>query len=198
MRLVFLPSIAIAFVFIGCAPKIISNKSPLNDLENQRCFTLPNKEYLSDKPIFKQKLYQLTEKSLRANNVRTYYGEPDKCKNYLMTDWDVVQKKEIVHDDEITITNNYGNVYANAYNKTNPYAYSGTSYSYKIPSSTYETTKHYASYTLRVGTINGDNFIEVWSGSQSGYTSAESAISIKDSDQSSVDAMVGTMLKEVK
>ena len=84
IKKVFLFSLGV-FFYSGCAPKIISDTSPINKLDESKCFNLPSNDFLSKNPIYKQKLYQLTSNSLNKNNIAVFYGESSKCKNYLST-----------------------------------------------------------------------------------------------------------------
>ena len=85
MKKILIASASIIF-FSGCgAPKIMSQKSPMLDIDQNNCFIFPSKEYLVTKPISEQKVYKLTEKVLDNKAYKVYYGSNKECKNYLLT-----------------------------------------------------------------------------------------------------------------
>lgn len=184
-------------LFSGCAPKIVSIKSPINSLETKKCFTLPSKEILSKSPIYKQKLYQLTQNSLQKYKINFIYANEGDCNNYLLTDWVITTSKEMVTSKGTTYTNSYGNLYSNAYSSTS--TYSGNSYSYTTPDVTYEDVSYKGIYSLEVGQIKDNDLLKVWSGTQSGRVSGSSlqdAQKITNDIQPYVDDMVKQMLIE--
>lgn len=183
----------------GCGPKIVSIKSPMNRLEKQECFLLPSKELLSKSPIYKQKLYQLTQKTLQKHKINVIYANEGICKNYLLTDWTILASKEMVTLNGATYTNSYGNLNNDFYSSSS--VYTGSSYSYATPDITYEDVSYNGTYSLEVGKLNDNDLLKVWEGSQSGSASGssiEEAQMITDDDQSYIDDMVEQMLQENK
>lgn len=181
----------------GCSPKIVTIKSPMNSLEKEKCFMIPSKEVLSKSPIYKQKLYQLTQNTLQKYKINVIYANEGGCKNYLFTDWKITTSKEMVTLKGSTYTNTYGTLYDNPYSTSS--TYSGNSYSHTSPDVTYEDVVYNGTYSLEVGKLNDNNFLKVWEGTQSGGaagSSLEEAQTITDDDQPYVDSMVEQMLRE--
>ena len=191
-------TLSIVFVFCGCTPKIISQKSPLINLDNGQCFNFPSKNYLLSKTINEQKLYQLTEKALEDKNIKVFFGDDSKCKNYVLTKWDIEENEYLTTSKGSTISNSYGNINTGIYQ----YGYvptQNTTYSYTMPDTTYKTKKYFGTYTLQVGKKENDTIITVWNASQTGELSTSNraeAEKIEDNDYSIINKMVETMLLE--
>lgn len=188
---------SIGLLMVGCTPKINSIKSPINKL-SQQCFNLPSKNYLSKSPINEQNLYLLTYNSLHKKGVPVTYGNTGNCRNYLYTSWVVSQGSETVTTGGGSVTSTYGNIYSNL-NYSYPYSYAGTSQTYVAPTSTYNQTTYYGTYTLEVGILNKKSTRKSWEASQSsqlGASTLQEAESVTNSSQGIVDAMIETMLIE--
>lgn len=176
----------------GCAPKVISIKSPMNNLENKQCFSFPSKQALKNSPIYKQRLYMQTENALKLNNINVIYGDSSKCKNYILTDWIVNSSQSTMIIPGSRTTNTYGNVYGNSFN--------ANSTTITMPTIAYNLTSYHGAYLVEVGSINNDNSLSLsWKGSQSGGTSRTStydAQRVADSFQPLVNNMIKKMLIE--
>ena len=171
-----------------------------NNLKNSFSFGEgEGKELLSKSPIYKQKLYQLTQKTLQKHKINVIYANEGICKNYLLTDWTILASKEMVTLNGATYTNSYGNLNNDFYSSSS--VYTGSSYSYATPDITYEDVSYNGTYSLEVGKLNDNDLLKVWEGSQSGSASGssiEEAQMITDDDQSYIDDMVEQMLQENK
>lgn len=182
----------------GCAPKIVSNKSPLVELDKtNKCFAIPLKENLLKREMHIQKLYELTAKVLASNGFDVMFGYSENCKNFIFTDWSVTSSEYQVTQKGTTYTNSYGNAY------TNPYSNSANAnvqtYSYTTPDYTYTAVDYYGSYYLSVSVYLEDKLVDVWEGSQSGRASGvtkSEAERVSDEDYNTVKKMVEKMLIE--
>jgi hypothetical protein len=185
------------FLFVGCVPKIVSQKSPLINIDENRCFNLPSKEFILTKNFGNQKLFVLTEKALKEYSIKTYYGDNQFCKNYLFTAWEITQSESLVTDKGSTFTNSYGTINTGVYR--NSISTQSNSYTYTSPDVTYVKKQLYAVYSLDIGTMIDDKIVTTWKATQSGAlaeTDMEKATKIKDDDFSTIKKMVETMLVE--
>lgn len=186
------------FLFTGCAPKIVSQKSPLLNVDGNKCFNFPSKDFILTKNFGNQKLFILSEKALEEFNIKTYYGENKICKNYLLTSWEVTQSESLVTDKGSSYTNTYGTINTGLYKYGNISTQSN-SYTYTTPDVTYVKKKLYGIYSLDIGTIKDDKITTVWKATQSSglsSTDMEEATKVKDSDYPIIRNMIETMLIE--
>jgi len=184
-------ALGVMILFFGCAPKIVSMKSPMNTLQPKRCFTIPSKEVLSKSPIYEQKLYQLTQNSLKKYDIDLIYKEEGNCNNYLLTNWVITTSKEIVTEKGDTYTSSYGTIHGKSYSED--------SYSYTTPGVTYEDVSYNRTYSLEIGQIKNGDLLKVWQGTQSRGASSLSlpdAQKITNDDQPYIDDMIKQMLIE--
>jgi len=198
---------AISFLSIGilmisgCTPKITSMKSPLNNLNQKQCFVLPSKAYLSSQSINVQMLYTLTDETLSENDIKTYYGATNKCKNYLNTSWTVTIGSETVTTGGNTYSTTNANIYNNYYNLQSPYTLTANTNTYTTSKKTYKVKTYYGKYLTSVGKINNKKFIKIWEGSlggELGANSLEEAEKVSVESKSLVDKMIIQMLTELK
>ena len=181
----------------GCATKIVSQKSPITNLDNKHCFILPAKDYLASQSITEQKLYELSEKALLENSFVVYHGEEQQfCKNYLFTTWTVSENDSFRTSRDDYFPGFYGRgggIYRYGYiPEINPVLLSGTD-------TTYRVKRFYSNYELHVGKKDGDKIITAWDGSKrkdSSASSVDEANKIVDGDYELIKEMIETMLIE--
>lgn len=194
MRSILIIVIAIFFLN-GCgAPKIMSQKSPLLDIDKSKCFIFPSKEYLLSKPISEQKIYSVTEKVLKDKSYTIYYDENNNCKNHLATNYVKTSFERMETTKGTSFTNTYGNINTNMYQ----YGYvpvQTNSYTFTTPDTTQKVRKYIGTYYLVVGVINNDKLSTVWSGKQEGEVS-DGEVNITDSDYAPINIMVTRMIEE--
>ncbi len=192
MKIRFTIITILCVVISGCAPKVITIKSPMNNLGNKQCFSFPSKQSLKNSPIYKQRLYMQTHNALKLNNINVIYGDSSKCKNYILTDWIVNSSKSAMIIPGSSTTTTYGNVYGNSFN--------ANSTTVTMPSIGYNLISYHGAYLVEVGSINNDNSLSLsWKGSQSGITSRTSTFDaqrVDDSFQPLVNKMIKKMLIE--
>lgn len=193
----FILMLLISFL-TGCAPAIISKKSPLLSLDKENmCFALPSKKILLDKDLNTQKLYDLTAQALSFYGFKTQFGLTEDCRNFIFTDWSVSSSEYQVTQKGTTYTNSYGNAYINPY--SNSANANVQTYSYTTPDYTYTAVDYYGSYYLSVRVYLEDKLVDVWEGSQSGQVSGATkseAERVSDEDYNTVKKMVEKMLIE--
>lgn len=191
--------ILVVFVsFVGCAPKIVSQKSPLMDIDEDKCFNLPSKEYILTKNFGNQKLFLLSEKALKEFNIKTYYGDNQLCKNYLLTSWEVTQNESLVTDKGSSFTNNYGTINTGLY-KYGSISSQSNSYTFTAPDVTYVKKQLYGVYSLDIGTFKDDKIVTVWKatqGAQLSTTNMDEALKVEDRNYPTIRNMIETMLIE--
>lgn len=182
-------------LFSGCgAPKIMSQKSPMIDVDKGKCFVFPPKEQLITRPISEQKIYSITEKVLHDKSYLIYYNENNNCKNFLVTDYVKTPFEYIETTRGTSFTNTYGNINTNMY----PYGYApiqANSYTFTTPDVTQKVRKYIGTYYLVVGVIDNDKLSTVWSGKQEGAVS-DGEVNITDSDYGPINIMVTRMIEE--
>ncbi|KAB7884970.1 hypothetical protein [Poseidonibacter ostreae] len=186
------------FLFVGCVPKIVSQKSPILDIDEKKCFNFPAKDFILTKDFGNQNLFILSEKALKEFNIKTYYGENKICKNYLLTSWKITQDESLVTDKGSSYTNTYGTINTGLYQYGNISTQSN-SYTYTTPDVTYIKKKLYGIYSLDIGTIKDDKIITIWKATQSAElvgTDIEEAAKVEDADYPTIRNMIKTMLIE--
>lgn len=155
--------IFLALFLAGCAPKVVSNKSPLISLDKtNKCFAVPLKENLLKQEMYIQKLYELTAKVLASNGFDVMFGYSENCKNFIYTDWSVSSSKYQVTQKGSTFINLYGNAYANPY--SNSITANTQASSYSTPDYTYTAVDLYGTYYLSVSVLSNDKLVDVWEG----------------------------------
>lgn len=188
--------LSILLLFTACAPKIVSNKSPILSLKGT-CFAIPTKASLLEMDINQQNLYSFTAKALDEFGFTTQYGASENCLNIIYTSWVVSSSESVVTQRGTTFTNTYGNAYANIY--SNSVSGNAQTYSYTTPDYTYTAVDLRGTYTLIVSVIENDKFIDVWEGSQTGEMASsnlERAKSVTEKAYGLIKKMVKRMLQE--
>lgn len=190
--------IPVALLFSACSPKIVSQKSPINNLDNKNCFVFPIKDYLETKTIGEQKLYQLSEKVLKANSFTIYHSETNECENYFFTSLTVSEKDSLVTQNDAPFPAFYGmnaGIYRYGYIPAFRPAFRPA---FDIDTTTREVRSYYANYELHVGKKDGDKIATIWSGQEqkSSSSSDVEASKIDDKDYDMVLKMVQKMLLE--
>lgn len=179
----------------GCTSKIVTQKSPVNNLDNKHCFILPAKDYLATQSIGEQKLYELSEKALNENSFVVYHGEEkQECENYFYTSLSVSENDSFRTSRDGFFPGAYGyggGIYRAGYIPVvNPVFMSSIDNTTRIK-------RFYTNYELHVGKKKEDNILTAWSGTEqknSSSSTPEEATKIDDSDYPMVKKMVEAML----